>query len=39
MIVQECKNKTLVVITHDEEILPHMDNIVDVKELQNQKID
>jgi len=39
MIMQECKNKTLIVITHDEEILPHMDNIVDVKELQNQKID
>ena len=39
MIMQECRNKTLIVITHDEEILPHMDKTVDIKELQNQKID
>jgi ATP-binding cassette, subfamily C, bacterial len=34
MIMQECRDKTLVVITHDEEILPHMDNVVDIKDLQ-----
>jgi ATP-binding cassette subfamily C protein len=34
MIMQECRNKTLVVITHDEEILPHMDNVVDIKDIQ-----
>ena len=39
MIMQECRNKTLIVITHDEEILPHMDKTVDIKELQQQKID
>ena len=34
MIIQETENKTLVIITHDEEILPHMDRVVDIKELQ-----
>ena len=34
MIINECANKTLVVITHDEEILPHLDRVVDIKDLQ-----
>ena len=34
LIVNECANKTLVIITHDEEILPHMDKVVDIKDLQ-----
>ena len=34
LIMQECRNKTLVIITHDEEILPHMDNVVDIKDIQ-----
>ena len=34
MIMNECENKTLVIITHDEEILPFMSNIVDIKDIQ-----
>ena len=34
MIMSECENKTLVIITHDEEILPFMHNIVDIKDIQ-----
>ena len=34
MIINECAGKTLVIITHDEEILPHMDRVVDIKDLQ-----
>ena len=30
----ECENKTLVIITHDEEILPFMHHIVDIKDIQ-----
>jgi len=34
MIMSECENKTLVIITHDEEILPFMHHIVDIKDIQ-----
>lgn len=34
MIVEECKNKTLVIVTHDEEILPYMDEVVNIKDIQ-----
>jgi len=34
MIMNECENKTLVIITHDEEILPFMSNIIDIKDIQ-----
>lgn len=33
MIVEECKDKTLVVVTHDEEILPYMNEVVDIKDM------
>ena len=33
MIMEECKNKTLIIITHDTEIIPHMDRIVNLKDL------
>ena len=35
MIVTECAQKTLIVITHDKEILPHMDRVVNLNQLQN----
>ena len=28
------KNKTLIVITHDKEILPHMDRVINLNQLQ-----
>jgi ATP-binding cassette, subfamily C, bacterial len=34
MIMNECENKTMVIITHDEEILPFMSNIIDIEDLQ-----
>jgi ABC-type multidrug transport system fused ATPase/permease subunit len=33
MIIEECKNKTLVVVTHDEEILPYMNEVIDIKDV------
>lgn len=33
MILQETANKTLIVITHDQAILPHLDRIVDINSL------
>ena len=30
MMQQECKNKTVIVITHDKEILPYMDQIINL---------
>jgi len=34
MIITECEKKTLIVITHDKEILPHMDRVVNLNQLQ-----
>ena len=34
MIITECKQKTVIVITHDQEILPYMDRVVNLNELQ-----
>lgn len=34
MIVKECKEKTVIVITHDQEILPYMDRVINLNELQ-----
>ena len=34
MIVEETKNKTVLVITHDKEIIPHMDRTVNLKDIQ-----
>ena len=33
LINDKCTGKTLIVITHDKEILPHMDRIVDLSEI------
>lgn len=33
LIVNECKNKTLIIITHDKEILPYMNRIIDLKSI------
>ena len=33
MILQETTNKTLIVITHDNAILPHLDRVVDINSL------
>ena len=33
MIMEECNDKTLIIITHDTEIVPHMDRIVNLKDL------
>ena len=34
MIMTECASKTLIVITHDKEVLPYMDRIVNMNQLQ-----
>ena len=34
MIIKECKKKTVIVITHDQEILPYMDRVINLNELQ-----
>ena len=34
MIVEETKNKTVLIITHDKEIIPYMDRTVNLKDLQ-----
>jgi len=36
MILGECKNKTVIIITHDKEILPYMDRVININELQNE---
>lgn len=33
MIIDECKNKTLLIITHDKEILPYMNKIIDLQNI------
>ena len=33
MILNECKNKTLLIITHDKEILPHMNRTINLNEI------
>ena len=35
MITEETKNKTVIVITHDPEIIPYMDRSVNLKDIQN----
>jgi len=34
MILTECKNKTLIIITHDKKILPYMDRVININEHQ-----
>jgi len=33
MIVNECKNKTLLIITHDKEIIPYMDKTINLNQI------
>lgn len=35
MIITECKDKTVLIITHDNEILPYMDRVINLNELQD----
>ena len=35
LIVTECKNKTLIVITHDKEILPYMNKRINLQSLKD----
>ena len=35
LIQQECKNKTMIVITHDKEILPYMDQIINLNKFKH----
>ena len=37
LIVEETRGKTVLVITHDPEILPHLDRTVYLQEIQNTK--
>ena len=32
LLLNKCKDKTLLVITHDEEIIPFMNRVIDLKE-------
>ena len=33
LILNECKNRTIIIITHDKEILPYMDRVVDINDI------
>ena len=33
-ILNECKNKTLIVITHDTDIIPYMDDVINLNQLE-----
>ena len=35
MIFNECKDKTIIVITHDKEILPYLDRVININEIQD----
>ena len=35
MIKNECKNKTVLIITHDKEIIPYCDKVINIKEIKN----
>ena len=35
LILNETKNKTLLIITHDKEILPYMDNTINIEKINN----
>ena len=35
LILNETKNKTLIIITHDKEILPYMDNVINIEKINN----
>ncbi len=33
LIISECKEKTIIIITHDKEILPYMDRVINLKNI------
>ena len=35
MIFNECKDKTIIIITHDKEILPYLDRVININEIQD----
>ena len=35
LIIHETKNKTLLIITHDKEIIPYMDRVIDINRVNN----
>lgn len=35
LIINECKNKTLIVITHDKEIIPYMNKVINIEDINN----
>ena len=35
LIINECKNKTLIIVTHDKEILPYMDKVFNIEKINN----
>ena len=35
LMQEECKNKTMIVITHDKEILPYMDQIINLNKFKH----
>ena len=37
LLVDKFKNQTVIVITHDPEIIPHMDRTIDLSELKENK--
>ena len=39
LIINETKDKTLIIITHDKEILPYMDKTINLQEINNSKIE
>ena len=34
LILNECKNKTVIIITHDHEIVPYLDDVIDLNQLE-----
>ena len=38
LINDYCKNKTLIIITHDKEILPHVDKVIDLSKINKRKL-
>lgn len=35
LIINECKNKTVIIVTHDKEILPYMDKVINIEKINN----
>ena len=35
LILNETKNKTLIIVTHDKEILPYMNKVINIEKINN----